>query len=161
MKKEKIFKMRFFDCKFNHLENGVTECIITFDFNTDLFVGEFGDFSYKTVKGINNLNLTFEKCACNEQNCVNCGSDCENSMHLVAKGYSKCSPEDSYDRVKGERIAESKAKKNAYRIGYRIGKVIEKETRRKLVDIIRFNEQMFKCENCEKQHALFVEQDRN
>ena len=146
MKKEKIFKLQFFDLSFNYLKDGVTECVIKFDFNISHFENKFGGFANSTKKAFKGLGLTF---------------DCDGDGHIISKGYSKCYGKDIYNRIIGERIAEAKAKRNAYRIGIRVGKILEKETRNKLIDIMRFNEQMLKCERCEKEHAYFIENKLN
>lgn len=139
MKKEKILKLRFLDCKFNHLPNRVTECVIHFDINVPLYNKIFGTPSDKVKKGISGLGLEFGK------------------RGVVARGYARCSDSDVYNEKIGRMIAESKAKKNAYRVGLRIGKILEKEVRRELIDIMRFNEQMFKCEACEREHTGHIE----
>lgn len=143
MKKEKIFKMQFISCNFRQLKNKVTECTITFDFNIDAFEEAFGTPSRKVKKAISGLGLTF----------VN--------GHVAVKGYAKCTGGDVFNKTIGERIAEAKAKRNAYRVGVRVGKIIEKEVRRELVDVMRFNELMLKCERCEVEHAEFIESDLN
>lgn len=139
MKKEKILKLQFFGFEFNHLPDKVTECVVHFDINVPMYEKAFGAPSDKTRKAISGLGLEFD------------------GNGVVARGYARCSDTDVYKEKTGRMVAESKAKKNAYRIGLRVGKVLEREVRRELIDIMRFNEQMMKCELCEKEHSKYIE----
>lgn len=64
---------------------------------------------------------------------------------ITVKGFSKCHPEDKFDEVIGKRIAESRAKKEAYREGRNyLQKILdstviyEKDLKQSMIKLINF-----------------------
>lgn len=69
------------------------------------------------------------------------------------KGKSKCSPEDTFDAIKGKRIAESRAKAKAYSIAARIYREYEKFLMDKL---FKARDKADFCEFLTKREALHI-----
>lgn len=69
------------------------------------------------------------------------------------KGKSKCSPEDTFDAIKGKRIAESRAKAKAYSTAARIYREYEKFIMDKL---FKARDKADFCEFLTKREALHI-----
>ena len=72
---------------------------------------------------------------------------------IELKGKSKCSPEDTFDAIKGKRIAESRAKAKAYSIAARIYREYEKFIMDKLFKV---RDKADFCEFLTKREALHI-----
>lgn len=140
MKTNKILKLQFKGKQYKHLEDGLTECVLKVDLFLDQYKEEFGYPSNRVRKAIKRLGIDFD-----------------DKGYILIRGYARCLEPDTYDKKIGERISEAKAKRNAYRLGFRIGTIMELELRRELDEVMEFNNQMVRCEAKENEHKEYIE----
>ena len=69
------------------------------------------------------------------------------------KGKSKCSPEDTFDAIKGKRIAESRAKAKAYSIAERTYREYEKSL---WIKLFKARKKADFCEFLTKREAIHI-----
>lgn len=107
------FKLRFQEAEYHvNKEKRTVICVLKADYDNEL--------EYYTPSNFNNKYYK------------------DYSYYFKSVGVAKCDPKDEFDITLGKRIAESKAKRNAYKRYINIIRSFEKDLS-KSIDIMRYN----------------------